>query len=361
MNKQNTLIILVHGFYSDASACHYLARVLTTEHPVYTVDLPLSYLDINTCIVSLKLECERNLLRHPGARLCFVGHSTGGLVIRGLLHSHPEIADRTLAALMVAVPNRGTALADIHENVLPEWMRIHRPIAGITRQATAASDWQCPDHILLMGIAGIKSWRSTRFVFKGLNDGVVPVSSVVLEQMEDLVLLPYDHLQILRNFALAKTILYFLQYLQLPPQLYRMNLMNLEDKFRLIYEKNALDDLIDLERSNIDFATAGGTTFWSTLVEIDGWKLQQHFMTKHLRLLNPSNIRKAWGGKHHMNEIMDTVISKIQASEFVGEQKKDKSDDPIVKRLERLQELFNRGLVSEEEFDKKRSDILSSV
>ena len=360
MNKQTTAVILVHGFYSDASACHYLAKVLATEYPVYSVNLALAYAELDACIASLKLESEQILSKHPDARLCFVGHSTGGLVIRGLLHYHPELADRTLAVLMVAVPNRGTALADIHEKVLPEWMRVHRPIAGITRQATAASGWRCPDHILLMGVAGVKSWRSTRSFFNGLNDGVVPVSSVSLEQMEDLVLLPYDHLQLLRSFDLAKTLFYFLQHLQLPPQLYRMNRMNLADKLRLIYENNALDDLIALERGNIDFATAGGKAFWNTLVEIDGWKLQEHFMTKHLRLLNPSNTRKAWGGKHHMNEIMDTVISKIQASEFVG-QKQAVSDDPVIKRLERLQGLYDKGLISEEEFERKRSQLLDEI
>ena len=359
MSATRTGIILVHGFYSDASACHALSRVLATEYPVYPVDLGLTYDSLESCIDRLKDHVIKVLEQAKVSRLCFIGHSTGGVVIRGLMHNYPELAERTLAALMVAVPNRGTALADIHENLLPEVLRIHQPIAAITRTATAAANWYCPDHLLIMGFAGVKSWGSTRSLFTGINDGVVAASSVRLDQMEDLVLLPSDHLDIMSNFSLALSVLYFLKHLALPPQLYRMNRMDLAEKFRLIYERNAMDELVAQGRGNIELGTFGGKTFWTLLAEANGWKLQQNNFTKHIRLLNPSNTRKAWGSYHRIDEMMDTVIARLQSSSFI--EQKNQSNDPVVQRLERLQSMFDKGLVSEAEFEMKRSQLLNEI
>lgn len=360
MKKCKTVIILVHGFYSDISACQSLAKVLATEYKVYSVDLPLTYGSLDECILKLKEHCQKFLKHAPSARLCFVGHSTGGLVIRGLLHFYPNIAERTYAALMVAVPNRGTALADMHENLLPTWMQVHKPISAITRQSTAALSWQWPDHILLMGIAGVVPWSSTKKLFNGLNDGVVAVSSVFMEQMEDMILLPYDHEQLMGSFVLVITIFYFLENLQLPPQLYRMNKMTIEEKFIFIWENNALDQLLSLERGNVSFPTLNHGNWWDVLVEVNGWELQQNIITKHIRLLNPSNIRKVWGGKHYWNEIMDQVISSIQSNVFI-ESKVKATNDPVIKRIKRLEALKEKRLITEAEYDQKRSKILAEL
>ena len=46
---------------------------------------------------------------------------------------------------------------------------------------------------------------------------------------------------------------------------------------------------------NIPFPTMGGKVFWKTLAEKDGWKVQKNMFTGHCRVLNPNNVRKAWG------------------------------------------------------------------
>lgn len=359
MNNQNTAVILVHGFYSDPSSCHYLARVLGAEYPVFPVELDLTYSNLDQCIEALLKHTEQILNNNSGARLCFIGHSTGGLVIRGLLQRYVSIANKTFAALMVAAPNRGTVLADLHEKLLPEILRIHKPIAHISRLAQQAANCRCPDHILLMGFAGVKSWAATRHLFGGVNDGVVAASSVRLDQMEDLVLLPSDHLQIMGNFALAKAVLFFLKHLSLPPQLYRLNRMDLAKKFRLICESHAVDEFIALARGNVETATMGGKTYWNNLIAINGWKLQQNKLFKNVRLLNQSDTRKAWGSYNRFDEMMDTVIAKLQAEHFV--QEKPDAGDPLVERLERLKALLDKGLISNQEYESKRSELLSGI
>ena len=360
MSQHRTAILLVHGFYSDVSACHYLARLLSSEYLVYSIDLNLTYDSLDNCIQQLKNKTDHILIQTRATRLCFVGHSSGGLVIRGLMNFYPELAGHTLAVVMVAVPNRGTALADVHESVLPEALRIHRPIQSLTRAANAASNWSPPEHLLTVGFAGIQSWPQTQEFFAGLNDGIVAASSVRLDEMEDLRLLPYDHLQIWRSFPLAKAVIYVLQKLRLPPTLYRLNLMTLEEKFRRIHAGHAIDELITQARANIEAPTLGGRTFWEDLIELDGWRLQRNHFTSHVRLLNPSNIRKAWSNTKRMHEMMDFVLSKLQADAF-STQKQGLTDDPIVLRLKRLQSLYQSGLITELEFKSKRESLLSEL
>ncbi|MCG5525877.1 SHOCT domain-containing protein [Ectothiorhodospira haloalkaliphila] len=355
-----TAILLVHGFYSDISASHYLARILRVRHTVYSIDLNLTYNTLEHCIDQLKRKTEDILNHDSGIRLCFIGHSTGGLAIRGLMNFYPEIADRTFAVIMVAVPNRGTALADVHENLLPEILRVHKPIRSLTRAANAALEWSDPKHLVMIGFAGVEGWKSTQGFFNGPNDGVVAVSSVYLAQMEDVVLMPRNHVTIWQAFPLAKAIFYFLNELRLPTNLYRINRMKIEDKFRKIHEENALDDLVRQARANVELGTLGGKFFWATLLEIDGWKLQKNQLTSHVRILNPSNIRKAWGSTHRMHEMMDVVLSQLQASDFIS-RKKPTHDDPIIARMERLQALYEKGLITEAEYERKRMILLGEL
>lgn len=51
---------------------------------------------------------------------------------------------------------------------------------------------------------------------------------------------------------------------------------------------------------NIDFPTAGGQVLWTELAEYHGWRFQENDITKHVRLLDPSNIRKAWGKRRQL-------------------------------------------------------------
>ncbi len=51
---------------------------------------------------------------------------------------------------------------------------------------------------------------------------------------------------------------------------------------------------------NIDFPTAGGKTFWVDLAEYNGWRFQENDFVKYVRLIDPSNIRRARGGRQQM-------------------------------------------------------------
>ena len=58
---------------------------------------------------------------------------------------------------------------------------------------------------------------------------------------------------------------------------------------------------------NIETSTAGGKVFWDTLASYEGWKLQRNKLTHHCRILDPNDIRKAWGSESAMMEALERL------------------------------------------------------
>lgn len=59
---------------------------------------------------------------------------------------------------------------------------------------------------------------------------------------------------------------------------------------------------------NLPLPTLGGRQFWTDHVWNDGWRLQQHALTSHWRLLSPSNVRYAWGTRDACEQAMQARI-----------------------------------------------------
>ncbi len=290
---------------------HFLARRLKPFYDdVFTIDVGLSFSTIDDAVDRL-LE---QVLKMDFYQANFIGHSTGGIVVRHLLNREATLAKKTCSVILLGVPSRGTPLADLHQKYIPKSIRgIHPLIVELTKTHYFSSDLtRFPDSIAVGGIAGIQSWESTRAFFTDLNDGVVEYSSVWLPEMKDMVAFPLDHQELTQNEKVVKSILYFFENQHFPIHLYRLQNMNIEDKFAYLYQHYVFDDFFDvLKNPNIEIATMGGKVFWKSLKEIEGWKLQQNKTTGHLRVLNPSNIRKAWGSKSHLEQAMDIVMSRV--------------------------------------------------
>ena len=47
---------------------------------------------------------------------------------------------------------------------------------------------------------------------------------------------------------------------------------------------------------NLPTPTFGGLHLWADVRWQDGWRIQKHVWTGHHRLLDPSGVRRAWGG-----------------------------------------------------------------
>lgn len=76
-------------------------------------------------------------------------------------------------------------------------------------------------------------------------------------------------------------------------------LVNVLEKIAL--NPGILNNLGDMP--NINFPTMGGIAFWNDLAEYNGWRIQQNTVTKHCRVLDPEDVRRAWGTEAAMEKI----------------------------------------------------------
>lgn len=59
---------------------------------------------------------------------------------------------------------------------------------------------------------------------------------------------------------------------------------------------------------NIPFPTLGGKMMWDDIHECSGWRIQRNSFTGHYRILNPDNIRKAWGTEEAMENLLNKFL-----------------------------------------------------
>ena len=62
---------------------------------------------------------------------------------------------------------------------------------------------------------------------------------------------------------------------------------------------------------NADRTTGGGQYWWNDKEEFHGWKLQQNKVSGHFRILDDSNVRRAWGWEDSMRKSFTDVKRQI--------------------------------------------------
>jgi len=60
---------------------------------------------------------------------------------------------------------------------------------------------------------------------------------------------------------------------------------------------------------NIDMKTKGGHVFWDNMAVSNGWKIQKNKLTNHCRILDPQDVRRAWGSESIMMNALDRLQS----------------------------------------------------
>ena len=59
---------------------------------------------------------------------------------------------------------------------------------------------------------------------------------------------------------------------------------------------------------NMNFPTMGGKVFWNDLVNVNGWRVQKNNITGHCRVLDPENVRHAWGGEEDIMNLFEKLL-----------------------------------------------------
>ena len=75
----------------------------------------------------------------------------------------------------------------------------------------------------------------------------------------------------------------------------RSTLWGQESRPAIPADELATDMLPELPKFNIDSKTLGGMQFWGDVAFFRGWRIQHNVFTSHYRLLDPDDVRRAWG------------------------------------------------------------------
>ncbi len=67
-------------------------------------------------------------------------------------------------------------------------------------------------------------------------------------------------------------------------------------------------NVLDSPMPNIETSTMGGAIFWINLVNVNGWRLQKNQVFGNCRIIDPNNVRKAWGGEKSMMKALEKII-----------------------------------------------------
>ena len=59
---------------------------------------------------------------------------------------------------------------------------------------------------------------------------------------------------------------------------------------------------------NIEMTTQGGKVWWSDVASVQGWRMQRHKMFGNCRILDPNNVRKAWGSEEAMMQAFQRML-----------------------------------------------------
>lgn len=63
----------------------------------------------------------------------------------------------------------------------------------------------------------------------------------------------------------------------------------------------------DFDMPNINCKTMGGKIWWRDIAESNGWRIQQNSVTKHCRIIDPDDVRRAWGGEDAMVRLFNKI------------------------------------------------------
>ena len=84
-----------------------------------------------------------------------------------------------------------------------------------------------------------------------------------------------------------------------------------DDADRFPSSEEAESPMPPMTNYNLKFPTLGGRQFWGDVVNFRGWRIQQHVYSRHFRLLDPKDIRHAWGSR----EQCEAELERIKAEQ----------------------------------------------
>ena len=209
-SKVNDVVVLVHGLgRSDFAMATFAEQLTQANYQVCALD----YDSVGETIASVMNTtlAQINACVNSSAKVHFVGHSLGGLVIRAYLQHNTTLATagRLGQVVLIGTPNQGSEVADYYQD---SWLMT---FAGEISQAMVTGqrslgNMLAPTTYNAGIIAGTKSYFFTDSLFNGPNDGLVSVESSKLTNMADFISVDVSHSRMRYSDVVTQQTLYFL-------------------------------------------------------------------------------------------------------------------------------------------------------
>ena len=209
MTDNKDCVVLLHGLGRSARAMNRLENALSSDYSVINLDYPSRELAIEqlaqTTISEALEQCQAD------AKVHFVTHSLGGILVRQYLHNHQiENLGRTV---MLGPPNKGSELADfLANNGLFEFYN------GPAGQQLGTGQDSVPVKLGQVGfelgvVAGNRSFNPVLTkLSSGEHDGIVSVDSSKVEGMTDHIVMPVTHTFMMMDSKVIQQVRFFLSH-----------------------------------------------------------------------------------------------------------------------------------------------------
>ncbi len=214
-NQYNTpgkTVVVVHGYGKGPADMRSLADFLEKAgYRAVRVDLPLTFDRVEEAAEVFAEKIEEILSGMPeNHRISMVGHSTGGIVIRYFLSHHRDYK-RVDCAVLIAAPNRGSKLAGKAGEISDLLVETFATLDSLRPEKISELELSDPEETRIGAIAGNKGDLALGRLLKNENDGRVEVESVYYQELDDFVILPYNHNEIHHRKETASLVIRFLE------------------------------------------------------------------------------------------------------------------------------------------------------
>ncbi|MGO1819614.1 MAG: esterase/lipase family protein [Senegalia sp. (in: firmicutes)] len=206
-------VVLVHGYFRTYRDMKILKKYLMElGYKVVRANLPLTFYEIDKGVEEFS-DFIKDIIKNLGKdeKISLVGHSTGGLVIRKFILDNRNLIKYIENCVLIATPNKGNEIAEfVVENfkIFPE---IFKTIKSLHPEKVKTIKPLDSTPIKIGAIAGNEESIILRPFFDCENDGNVSVDSVKYEDIDDFIILPYNHYEIHKRKETAKYVAKFIE------------------------------------------------------------------------------------------------------------------------------------------------------
>lgn len=205
-------VILLHGLRRSAWAMGKLEKaLLNSGYSVYNRDYP-STEDTVEALAQRTVPAGLDFCQQQrAARIHFVTHSMGGILVRNYLQDHH--IDALGRIVMLAPPNGGSEIVDTigHWGLFRTLMGPAGQQLGTGSDGIAAQLGPIPGEIgIVAGDRTLDPWLS--WMIPGEDDGKVSLTSAILPEMRDFLVVPASHPTIMRKRRVIEQVETFLAH-----------------------------------------------------------------------------------------------------------------------------------------------------